>query len=577
MKKKILLLNLIVAAVRAGQAQSTNPNLNPGLANIVPPSPSAASLGKFGEVPIGYATGIPQINVPIFSYSNADKTLNLSISLDYHAGGVKVDDVASNVGIGWAINAGGVITRTVRDLPDETDAIGFLNTPVLPQEFDGNSNWETSLFSKINAGAHDGQNDLFSFNFGGRSGTFMYGKNGDFLMISPSKIRIEKEVGVINGMKGIVRFKAVDETGVTYEFGIQEVSNSSQPFGSCYSSWQLTKLTAPFGGDSITFEYEAENPYYVAYRSSSMSIPMGVEFGSHGSNSVLLNSVAGKRIKRVNLPNGVLVDFSYDATPRTDLQGTNRLSKIAIKSGTAERGFNLYHDYSINRLTLKGVTPYNTIEGESTGYLFQYIGALPERMGYQTDHWGYYNSNLVNTPYPHEYYEYIDNTNTVRYELSGANKEVDPVRVKYGSLSRITYPTGGFTEFDMEPHMAVDSRLDREIIQRHSSKFFQKSVYVSSSTPGTISINNFRGDPNSATLFKIYSYLPSYECNSGGCYLLAELINSSNQVIRTENIPLQPDTDIDRSFYINNIPYGDFTMRLTATYPQNFGVYIDVE
>lgn len=576
--KRIVPLNFIILVLfySSVQAQSTNPSLNPSLANVVPPPPSVAALGKFGEIPIGYATGIPQINVPIFSYNNADKTLGMSISLDYHAGGVKVDEVASNVGIGWALNAGGAIMRSVRDLPDETQAIGFLNTPVLPEEFEGNAGWETSLFSRINAGAHDGQNDLFSFNFGGRSGQFMFGKNNDFLWLSPMKMKIEKEIGVYSALWGITKFTATDEKGVRYVFDAPEISGSNQPFGTCFSSWQLTKIIAPSSTDSITLEYETENPYYVAYQSASMAIFLGVEAGNHGSSSVLANNITGKRIKRINFPNNTRIDFAYDNTQRTDLQGTYRLKKITITDGVKERGYNLYHNYSVNRLTLLQVLPYDAA-GEVPGYGFQYIGSLPNRLSYEQDHWGYYNSNLINTPYPHEYYSYFDQTGIERFELPGANREVDPVRVKYGSLSRITYPTGGYTEFDMEAHLVKDPRLEKEIIQRHSSRFFQKSTYCSSTTPGSITINGFQGDPNSVTQFKIYSFLPSYDCNGSNCYLLAELKNSSSQVINTQNIPLQPGTDIDHSFGVYNIPAGNYTMTLTAFYPENFGSYIDIE
>jgi hypothetical protein len=40
------------------------------------------------------------------------------VSLSYHAS-LKVDDVASWIGAGWSLNAGGVITRSVRGRPDE--------------------------------------------------------------------------------------------------------------------------------------------------------------------------------------------------------------------------------------------------------------------------------------------------------------------------------------------------------------------------------------------------------------------------------------------------------------------------
>src|SRR5258708_3370696 len=80
-------------------------------------SPTAASLGKFGDIPVSYHTGVPAIDVPIYTIQAGP--LKLPIGLSYHASGLKVMEPAGWVGAGWALNAGGVITRTVQGQPDE--------------------------------------------------------------------------------------------------------------------------------------------------------------------------------------------------------------------------------------------------------------------------------------------------------------------------------------------------------------------------------------------------------------------------------------------------------------------------
>lgn len=51
-------------------------------------SPEAASIGKFGNVPVSYFTGVPGVSIPVYEI-NIGKT-RLPISLDYQAGGIKM-------------------------------------------------------------------------------------------------------------------------------------------------------------------------------------------------------------------------------------------------------------------------------------------------------------------------------------------------------------------------------------------------------------------------------------------------------------------------------------------------------
>src|SRR5580698_1481478 len=80
-------------------------------------SPTAASLGKYGDVPVSYHTGIPQVAVPIYTVEAGP--LKMTISLSYHASGLAVQENAGWCGAGFSALAGGVITRTVMGGPDE--------------------------------------------------------------------------------------------------------------------------------------------------------------------------------------------------------------------------------------------------------------------------------------------------------------------------------------------------------------------------------------------------------------------------------------------------------------------------
>src|ERR1700759_691037 len=99
--------SLLLSGISAANGQDTTGLIG----NVSIASPTAASLGKFGDIPVSYHTGIPDISIPIYTVQAG--SLKLPIVMSYHAGGVKVQEPAGWVGAGWALNAGGVITRTV--------------------------------------------------------------------------------------------------------------------------------------------------------------------------------------------------------------------------------------------------------------------------------------------------------------------------------------------------------------------------------------------------------------------------------------------------------------------------------
>jgi len=77
-------------------------------------------------------------------------------------------------------------------------------------------------------------------------------------------------------------------------------------------------------------------------------------------------------------------------------------------------------------------------ESGKNSYIFSYYQKenLPGYMANKSDHWGYYNNTYANLNYA-DYYGYRNPMASV---------------LKYGILTKISYPTGGYTEFEFEPH-----------------------------------------------------------------------------------------------------------------------------
>ena len=68
--------------------------------DYLPPSPTAAELGKYGLSRINLSTGAMVTSVPIYTLKTAN--LSVPITLNYSSNGVKVDQIASNVGMNWS-------------------------------------------------------------------------------------------------------------------------------------------------------------------------------------------------------------------------------------------------------------------------------------------------------------------------------------------------------------------------------------------------------------------------------------------------------------------------------------------
>jgi hypothetical protein len=104
-------------------AQEQDPGLWYNTVSI-PPSPNAASLGKYGEYIVDKSTGVPNISIPLIDLNEGG--INVKVGISYHAGGIKVQEEASCVGLGWSLNAGGVITRVMHGRPDESGPNSYL-------------------------------------------------------------------------------------------------------------------------------------------------------------------------------------------------------------------------------------------------------------------------------------------------------------------------------------------------------------------------------------------------------------------------------------------------------------------
>ena len=209
---------------------------------ILPPSSDAAALGKYGQYPVSLYNGLVQIDIPIHTIQLP--MFSLPISLSYHASGIKVDEIPTPVGLGWVLNAGGVITRVVDGLPDQPGNAPIHDTQWVLNNFSANSDSKIDYLytiwnNEVN-GAGDTETDVFYYNFCGLSGSFRYDINGNLIQVPLTNNRIEYEDGANN-------FKITGNDGTIYYFSAKETSvyNVNSGWVPYTSSWYLSYIKTP--------------------------------------------------------------------------------------------------------------------------------------------------------------------------------------------------------------------------------------------------------------------------------------------------------------------------------------------
>ena len=362
-------------------------------------SPNAASLGKYGDIPIGYNTGTPNIDIPIYTVK-AGK-LSLPISLSYHASGLKVQEQASWVGAGWALNAGGVITRTVIGEPDDrgnasVDNVtngyysdyGYFNYLFIPGSGPGQTS-DGMVADDIDfaRGYRDGEPDLYFFNFAGYTGKFYFNDDRTPIFVPEQDFKVRTDFTLGPGFTGFV---ITTPDGVSYYFGNSgntgsvspiEISNPSTVQSGpdnaklSTSSWYLNKIVSADGTDSIKLTYAQEN--YSDYTLTFFPVPFtdGIispayltSGGIQGYN-IVKNFITGVRLAQITFPNGT-VTFTPSATPRTDLTAAYSMNDGMYDAANTYSVNNPYPAYSLGSVQITNNNGFCKKDSLYFGYFF---------------------------------------------------------------------------------------------------------------------------------------------------------------------------------------------------------------
>lgn len=514
--KKIILVVIIGLVYNLGYSQTTEPLTLP---NYTPPSPDAFSITKYGDVPVNEFTGMVNSNIPLYTYRAGQ--LELPISINYVGAGIRVDEVSTWTGINWTLSAGGVITRNVNDIADETSSTRVTLSDTELQDYSDNTFDGTTkgafIRNLMDNEQIDSEADIFQFSFPGGSGSFYFDEN-----FEPRQVKYDKEIKIeLTGFPGetnkerLLNYKEIVITttdGVKYYFGGTVIEQTSRRYvvnGSvtgqdtslAVTAYYLTKIEHPING-VILFEYTTDSTTKIIpmQRIEKMKRRILHPFEkSCGSLSYPGESCPGIQPFCFNyIPDeGYAIDYT---TISTRVENSRYLQRIYSPYNTEEI---LFNSQSVDNMHFKRVlndieikkntgTPFKTIDFEYTPftqsqsqfgysdvtkrfflkkiifdkdnpiadntqfgrrnevYTFEYnnYSQLPERFSYSQDYLGFYNGKSNTSAVPDNLIFNPDNLTLF------ADRTPNFSNASLGTLTKIFYPTGGYTNFEYEGRKA---------------------------------------------------------------------------------------------------------------------------
>jgi len=486
--KKLTLLIIYYLYLASAFAQSEIPSSQyiQSLNSLVSGAPESAQMMKYIDYPVSLFTGTPQVSFPITEVKG--KGISIPISLSYHAGGgVKIDEQASNVGLGFMLSTGGEISREIRGIADDLPTKGFIykNKPVsyyesIRPKTDGDPNAEGHFqeWAAVAEGNMDLEPDIYFFNFGGYSGKFIYDDTqGKFVNLN-SKDRVLKITLSPPGTAPF-GFTIIGDDGTKFIFSNAEYSSTQdfpvglpqngQPTPPQITSWKLSKIINSDATDSITLNYANNlSSYYTAGSSTAYHVINGSLSRAPVLNVYSKNQISGS-IKLMNIVSSTdSVSFLYETAERLDYPDEHAVSKILVcsRGGTVKNIFRLHTSYfsrenptgmsignlALQSLRLDSLSEYGNFESNANPlrHRFSYNSTpLPGRLSFAKDMWGYANNNTFNQHLAPPMYM---NLGGAPLFLPGADRTPNSQKMRAGILEKVELPTGGSISFEYEPN-----------------------------------------------------------------------------------------------------------------------------
>lgn len=222
----------------------------------IPKNPEAATLAKSLDYPLNNNYGVPNIGIKLFNISNG--ALTYEVKASYHAGGFKVGQQPSWIGMNWSINAVPQVTRTING---GDDLHGYILNNMFNAYNADSPKPNNNYLARLDRNEVDEQPDEFNFSLMNKSGSFYFQKysNQTYKALPVPYDQLDIRFSGTN-------LTIIDDDGTKYEFGGAGFIEQSGLQGSAVSitAWKCRMIVSPNLKDTVKFNYY---PIQQKYRS----------------------------------------------------------------------------------------------------------------------------------------------------------------------------------------------------------------------------------------------------------------------------------------------------------------------
>ncbi|CAM1344186.1 RHS repeat domain-containing protein [Tenacibaculum amylolyticum] len=551
------------------------------LPKIIQPAPEARKMIEYGNIPVSFNTGVTSVGVPLYSLKAGN--LQLPISLSYHSSGVRVNDPDGLTGLKWTfVNGSGSVNRTVKGRPDENTAnpiSGWLYTSQNITDYDNPSELHKAY---IEQGCSDLEPDEFSVSLPtGQSASFIFDNQRQIVFTPDSK---GMKVDFFNDYTLNSGFKITDTSGAEYLFTVKEANVSQVSGGGVLnpcptvnytSSWKLSSITLPNNAGQVTYTYtdDSYSENYVATQSEILQEPLIPNLNAPTSGVQTVYTTNTYNLKLVSSITFKNIEIQYGYTAKNNVNDGKKLSTITVytdidatgdvTTGNQVEKYNFLYDFNGNQrmflTSIDKVSKTNEIENYRT-FEYENKDLFPSKGSFQIDHFGYFNARANTKLIPSGLYRLYGEAagGFIYTNYNGADRELNTDRINTGNLTKVIYPTKGWTSFVYEPNYGLSGGTE-EI--NYESFTYQAAPLNSNSGWHTFTSDPFTIDTgvfsfNSITVYNFDGAFPITYVKP-----VVELINSSNEVVK-QYVLQQQGENISNDDFILNLPQGNYTVRV---------------